>query len=357
MNDTIIRPPELPSGLPESAYEVVPGALLTFARGNKYSHHSFEEILARRLNSWKGWHCAAGRDGLYINPDGNVFAATCRTGGVLANVYEGPLELNECFITCDKDWCMCGSDAQLRKARDEKTLRESYQPLIGERVTEVSNPELVLPHPYAANWQFPVLIIWDIGRRCNYSCSYCNPKISNQYEAHKSEGSLRYAVDNICDHFLKERRAKFVFTGGEPTLNSAYLELVKYLRSRGHMVHTQSNGSRLPEYFAELIDYSLIGLSLHMESAIDEKFIQVCQAVVNRKATSEEAARNWFGVKIMVKPGHFDRAFSLLNRLREIPNFSQHGLASMSVLYEKDSLSQLQPYKADELAKILENCR
>ncbi len=38
---------------------------------------SVDEIVARKLNKFKGWKCSAGERGIYIDYDGNVWTANC----------------------------------------------------------------------------------------------------------------------------------------------------------------------------------------------------------------------------------------------------------------------------------------
>ncbi len=222
---------QLPLGLPTTAYEEDPAYSITLIKDNKYCHYSLEEMLNRRLHNFKDWWCAAGKDSVFINADGNVFVGTCRVGGIKGNVYEGPIQYPLNYIRCTKDWCSCGADMRIRKVKNPSDFEKAYQPVEGEKKDEIPDPDMVLPYPYKVNWLFPLSISWDLGRRCNYSCSYCHPHISNTFENYRSWGSLLFAVKNLMTLFSEERLIKWNFTGGEPTLVPAYMNLVKYLWS------------------------------------------------------------------------------------------------------------------------------
>ena len=51
--------------------------LRIYGSDGKYTRVSVDEAIARGLNSWRGWKCSAGVRGLYIDYDGNIWAANC----------------------------------------------------------------------------------------------------------------------------------------------------------------------------------------------------------------------------------------------------------------------------------------
>lgn len=326
---------------------------LTFVKGDQFQHMSAEELLGKKLNAWRGWYCTAGRDSLTIKSSGNVFKATCGVDGMLGNVFEGPISPPAEKTICKKDFCSCGADMILKKARTKELFEKGFRSTDVIEATEpIASPDYVLPYPLNYHNQYQITIAWDLGRRCNLSCSYCNPFISNNYESHKSYGTLKSAVDNVWNYFSFERKIKWVMTGGEPTLNPHYKELVKYIRSRGDQVHTQSNGTNRPEYYADLIEDSFLGFSAHLEQMKPELFIRNCEAVIDRKRTFAEPHAYWFGIRIMVPPGYSEKAIDLHDRLQSIPDFKTHADLRMSVVYEPLDSNILQKYDPEEMSKI-----
>ena len=325
---------------------------------------SVEEALAARVNSWEGWFCAAGSENLHISADGNLFSATCRVGGYLGNVFEGQMSLPEKWIVCTKKWCMCGADMQIRKAKNAELIASARQPLpkdadvesqgdVAKRAAAALAANLVVPAQHDTHLAFPKSITWDLSRRCNYSCSYCHPSVSNQYESHHSQRTLLEAVDRLERRFCRGEKAKWVFTGGEPTINPAFMDVVDRINSYGHTVHVQSNGSRGPAYFRELIAKACVGLSLHLEADAVDRFLETCAAIVDEKETNELASRMWFGVRIMVGPGRVEEAIALKRRLQEISGFSKWGNLNMSPLYKRLKQDELMDYSKDEYQELL----
>lgn len=317
--------------------------------------YSAEEALARGISNWKGWRCSAGSENLHITADGNAFSATCKVGGWMGNIYDAQLHLPKEWITCSKDRCVCGADMQLRKSRSLDFAPMTYERPPAETTEEPVDPAWVAPYHWEHHKEYPLNITWDLARRCNYHCSYCHPTVSNTFEGHRSWGSLKYAADILLDFFCwehspKARKAKWVFTGGEPTINPHYMDLVKYLRERGHLIHTQSNGSRGREYFSELIEYSCVGLSYHFEGANEERFIDTCAGIVEKKMRFPLL---WFGVRIMVPPGKAADAVRLRERLMAIEHFERNADIAMSPVYDRMQQEKLMTYEPDELETIL----
>ena len=320
---------------------------------------SVEEAMIKQYNSWKGWKCSAGVENIFIDADGMLHVAACKVGGKKGNIFEDTWDLNEEWVTCPAKWCMCGQDMQIRKVRNESFQSQLDDPP-KENVQEIDRVDWVVPYHYKSFISHPRFVTWDLGRRCNYSCSYCHPMISNNTDAHKTEEELMRGIGLIEKKFIKDNKSKWIFTGGEPTINPAFLKIVKYLHAKGHDLHTQTNCSRNPDYHRELIRYSFIGVSVHFEFAKDDRLIKNFTAIVDEKEKDKAVSENWFGVRLMVGPGDLSRALELKKRILEIPNFKIHGNISMSPLYENNTDEEthhgrMLKYDPQEYQSILEN--
>ena len=316
-----------------------------------------EELMSRRLNSWKGWYCSAGSENIYISHDGNLYVGTCKVGGMRGNVFDGHFDLPGTWIQCDKEWCMCGHDMRLRKARRKDLIPMCSPQSIKTTNNKLKDGDWVMPYHFNAFKHFPAFITWDIGRRCNYSCHYCHPHVSNTYEAHKTWGSLHYAVDKVLDFFLDHYRvrAKWVFTGGEPTINPDFMRLVEYLFAKGHIIHTQTNASRHADYYAKLIEYSSIGISLHLEYYREDKFLNICRAVMDKMMSgNKNASEQWFEIRIMVPPRMYAMALDIKNKILGLPRFSNFRNIHFSPLYKiGGETDQMLEYDDGEYAQII----
>lgn len=79
-------------------------------------------------------------------------------------------------------------------------------------------------------------VTWDLGRRCNYDCSYCPDHRHDNFSPHASLETLTNNVDFLYKYidlymdyrFYKE--TNIGFTGGEPTVNPNFIPFIQYLK-------------------------------------------------------------------------------------------------------------------------------
>ena len=79
-------------------------------------------------------------------------------------------------------------------------------------------------------------VTWDLGRRCNYDCSYCPVHRHDNFSPHASLEELQSSVDFLLEYidiymeYRSYKSASIAFTGGEPTVNPNFIKFVKYLK-------------------------------------------------------------------------------------------------------------------------------
>lgn len=329
---------------------------ILFLNKSDISVHDADELHSLNLNKWKGWWCSAGIRSLYINHDGNIYRGTCETSGLRGNIYNTGIGKNYKWIECDKEVCACGSDMQSPKVKDIKDIgivTSSYiKPLDYSNlniVDQVTNPDVIACGAFS---QYK-MVIWEIGRRCNYNCWYCVPDSHNNYESHKTLGSFMHGLDNLNEYWSENQKMKFVFTGGEPTFNPDFLEFITHLHDDLlHIVHTTTNGSHTPEYYSKLIKVSDIGFSAHLNYLetpnIYKKFIKNIESAVTTKANNTSAGFNWLGVRIMLQPGRLDLAKQLYKDCKNVI-----GNITIDLLHDKNK--QIMPYSQEEVDWLIEN--
>jgi organic radical activating enzyme len=297
---------------------------ILFMNKTEISAHNVDDLHSLKLNNWKGWQCSAGTRSLYIQHDGMVYRATCSVNGVIGNIYNenfiSRVLAFKTWVTCVRDVCACGSDMQAPKVKNiEDTYivgnNGSYSKIDYEKlqlVDHVQDAEIV----FCGTFKDYRMVIWEIGRRCNYDCWYCVPDSHNNYESHKSFGSLKHGLENLSQHWAKGEKMKFVFTGGEPTFNPDFLEFVTYLKTElFHINHTTTNGSNTTDYYRNLMKVSDIGFSAHLNylenPKVYNKFLVNIEACVKIRETDSIANMNWLGVRIMLQPGKLEFAKKL----------------------------------------------
>lgn len=128
-------------------------------------------------------------------------------------------------------------------------------------------------------------VSWLLGRFCNYKCSYCWPYARADQKDHRPTEVLLKTLAEI----KRQARARgfnsfhFSFSGGEPTLHSGYLEVLRTYaadapNSNYQSVHMTSNLSPGIAWFKKYVEATAalhrvsVTASFHSEFADREKF-------------------------------------------------------------------------------------
>ena len=78
-------------------------------------------------------------------------------------------------------------------------------------------------------------ITWDVGRRCNFDCSYCPAHRHDNFSKHANLETLQKTGNFVFDYsklimpLKKSKRININFTGGEPTVNPNFLKFGSWL--------------------------------------------------------------------------------------------------------------------------------
>jgi MoaA/NifB/PqqE/SkfB family radical SAM enzyme len=110
--------------------------------------------------------------------------------------------------------------------------------------------------------QDSVKVEWNLGKRCNYDCSYCPASIHDNISPHTDIEILKSTVDKLV---TLGKPIRLSFTGGEPTVHPNFEELVNYCKHVGvSWISVTTNGTRKPEWYAnQRVDQYVF--SIHFE--------------------------------------------------------------------------------------------
>ncbi len=153
---------------------------------------------------------------------------------------------------------------------------------------------------------------WMISNVCNYSCSYCAP--------HYHSGSERWldfdTYKTTCDKIISEsgdKKVSFRWTGGEPTLYPRFIELLQYVKARGHYNSIISNGSRTLRWWRDLYSadcVDLLYLTYHAEQTSDyDHIIDICNMFRD--------CNTLVIVGLTCPPQQYDRCVEAFNAIRD----------------------------------------
>ena len=293
---------------------------------------SIEDIVAAKLNKFQGWICNTGVQSLYIDFDGNVWNGNCSGGvgkwllkankpawGHLGNIDQG-FSIPKETVICPYKTCGCGSDIVVTKYKNSDAVDFVNTHEVTDQKFENINDITAVKFVHMV----PKQILWDIGRQCNYNCSYCWPDVHNTTDPHKSLDTLIKTANYAINNWSNGNPIRWYFGGGEPTLNPDFEPFIQYLNSKNQWTMLVSNGSQGSKYWEKNCDnYNILIFSAHFEFMKKELFIKNVSTIVQSLSLGTKNLTQ-FIVKLMAKPGMIDQAIELANEINEI--ILQHNL-------------------------------
>ena len=122
--------------------------------------------------------------------------------------------------------------------------------------------------------QDSIKVEWNLGKRCNYNCSYCPSVIHDDSSPHTNIEILKATVDQLL---TLGKPVRLSLTGGEPTAHPDIEELISYSKNQGvSWISVTTNGTRRDEWYANArVDQWVF--SLHFEY----NFKRILDTIVN----------------------------------------------------------------------------
>ena len=160
-------------------------------------------------------------------------------------------------------------------------------------------------------------IIWDLGRRCTYECTYCPPHRNNKTSPLVTFEDLKKSM-TFLDEYVRiyedmrgkqYKRRKLSFTGGEPTVHTGFLKFANYIKEtygERYTIGITTNGlftkrqAELYKDFAGTISYHAEGTPAEKKLVIDNIYL----------------IKHW-QVNVMFHKDYFDECIKLCEDLEE----------------------------------------
>ena len=129
--------------------------------------------------------------------------------------------------------------------------------------------------------QNKLTVIWDLGRKCTYACSYCPPHRKNNWSSTASFDELvktAKSLDRYGNLLNQYRSTPFdidaSFTGGEPTVNPDFFPFLEHLQEHyPHWNRTLTTNGFYSDRKLRLVmnntNYSTV--SYHAEASVEQK--------------------------------------------------------------------------------------
>lgn len=157
-----------------------------------------------------------------------------------------------------------------------------------------------------------VRVEWNIGRRCNFDCSYCSPDLHDNTSSHISLDTVNRTVNTIKE-FYSDKSVRVSLTGGEPFVHPKILSILSTLKDAGfNEVSSITNGSLpLAKYLAASEFLSTLIVSWHFDHANYDHMKEILLGV--------KAAAQPFNcyVHLMFLPGRLELIKDTVNWMTE----------------------------------------
>lgn len=154
------------------------------------------------------------------------------------------------------------------------------------------------------------IISWNLGNKCNYSCSYCPPLLHQGNIKFPPLVTIISTLKEISKEVPSHKKKYIEFTGGEVTLFPDFQKLVQSVKALGFEVGIISNGSvsnRFWENVSDQIDH--VCFSFHSEFANKKKFIELSKLASKKTNTH---------LNVMAPPNKVDEMYDLASMLIQI---------------------------------------
>ena len=163
-----------------------------------------------------------------------------------------------------------------------------------------------------------LMVTWDIVRRCNLDCTYCESTRHDTYSKLPTFDSLKKTFDFVkqyTDLYNSKRVDQNItnidFTGGEPTINPDFWPLLDYIKQTGGFrLSLTTNGTWGPKFTQRIIDnFAHATISWHAEDSLNERTIENILAL--------HTAGMSLQVNVMLHCDYFEQATLICDMLKE----------------------------------------
>ena len=153
-----------------------------------------------------------------------------------------------------------------------------------------------------------VRIEWNMGRRCNFDCSYCGRDLHDNTSKHFPYEKFEYTISTLRE-FYADKQIRMSLTGGEPFVHPRILDILQLFPKYGvEEVSTITNGSLPLKKYQQALEYinNLI-FSWHFE------FLRVD----HMKSVLTELPNNKVKVHLMYLPGRLEEIHDVVEWLKD----------------------------------------
>jgi len=164
------------------------------------------------------------------------------------------------------------------------------------------------------------MVVWDLGRRCNFDCTYCTGWMHSTTSPMKKFEEYKRTADFIDEYYniYKDKhkgdwKINISFTGGEPSVNPAFYQLLPYLKEKYPYMRPTltTNGTWGRRKGQFLLDHChAIRVSYHAEGTAKQKELIRENLLFIREAIGDQTWK--LKVNVMMHVDYFDECVDLI---------------------------------------------
>jgi sulfatase maturation enzyme AslB (radical SAM superfamily) len=209
-------------------------------------------------------------------------------------------------------------------------------------------------------------VTWDLGRRCNYDCTYCPAHRHDNFSPHATLNELKDNTDFLFEYidtymcYRNNKEVNISFTGGEPTVNPNFIPFIKYLKAEYEEKYASkwdasfaltTNGA-MSKKMAQAVMENFIHATVSYHSESDDKLKQQVKDRIMQFHNEGPAYHFTVSVNVMFHAAYFDECKELCdflhdNGVKYVPRIigEEAGSASnFSHQYTKEQLDYMKNY-------------
>lgn len=157
--------------------------------------------------------------------------------------------------------------------------------------------------------QDQIKVEWNIGKRCNYDCSYCPSIIHDNHSPHTDINILEGAVDRLCE---LGKPLRISLTGGEPCVHPDIEDLLEYFKRKNiFWVNVTTNGTRGYQwYLNNEMFFNHLVFSLHFE----HDYTRIVDTILKYYDSTERE----FFVNVMAHHDYIPQVKTVVKKFKEV---------------------------------------
>lgn len=154
--------------------------------------------------------------------------------------------------------------------------------------------------------QDQIKVEWNLGKRCNYDCSYCPTAIHDNFSPHTDINVLEATIDRLCE---LDKPLRISLTGGEPCVHPDIEDLFDYMKRKNiFWINLTTNGTRSASWYLQNeMFFNHVVFSLHFEHD--------WQRVMHTINQFYDSTEREFFVNVMAHHDHMDKVRTVTAQL------------------------------------------